>query len=164
MEEFRNVLDYSPDSGKLFWKENTLHSSYWNKKYANKEAGCISSDGYVVITYRGKTYKAHRIAWFLLTGKIPDKFIDHINMIKSDNRAVNLREATVAQNAANRVTQKNSTTKCKGVGYRKDINKWYSRIGFRGKTYFLGYVDSMSEAKRRYDEKAKSFYSDYSRS
>ena len=58
--------------------------------------------GYRKITIDGKVYSAARLAWFYKTGRWPDPEIDHINRIRDDNRWENLREATRADNLANR--------------------------------------------------------------
>ena len=44
---------------------------------------------------------AHRIAWFLYHGKWPEKYIDHINGNRSDNRIENLREVSHSENCKN---------------------------------------------------------------
>jgi hypothetical protein len=47
-------------------------------------------------------YSAHRLAWFYVHGKWPQSGIDHRNGDIGDNRIENLREATQAQNCANK--------------------------------------------------------------
>lgn len=55
---------------------------------------------YVKIGISGKTYSAHRLAWYLFYKRRPrDGYeIDHINGNRSDNRIENLREVTPRQN------------------------------------------------------------------
>jgi hypothetical protein len=64
-------------------------------------AGKINSKGYRLIGVDGRWHKAHRLAWLYMTGSWPREQIDHINLIKNDNRFENLREATQTQNHAN---------------------------------------------------------------
>lgn len=59
------------------------------------------SRGYVDIRIDAKKYKAHRLAWLYVHGRWPEKLIDHINGVKTDNRLINLREASAAENAMN---------------------------------------------------------------
>jgi hypothetical protein len=64
--------------------------------------GTSNGFGYLRITVLGKSYYAHRLAWFYMNGEWPDQ-IDHINGIKSDNRIENLRNVTVQQNNQNKL-------------------------------------------------------------
>lgn len=124
-------------------------------------AGCKTEQGYVVIRFNGKAYKAHRIAWYLKTGEIPKYEIDHKDQVKCNNSWDNLRLATPTQNAANTVAQKNSITGIKGVGYRKDIDKWTARIGFDNKVIWLGFHKTQEGARRAYEEKAIELFGDF---
>lgn len=157
-EELRQLLTYDPETGKLFWKERTpemfgagnqtpeRNCSSWNKKYANKEAFTASSLGYHVgAVYRHKMY-AHQVAWALYHGEWPDKEIDHINRIKSDNRIANLRLATRAQNKQNLGLYRNNTSGHQGVTWCKDKLKWQASIKCRGRGYYLGRYEEIADA------------------
>lgn len=124
-------------------------------------AGCKATDGYIVIAYQYKQYKAHRIAWYIKTGEIPDFQIDHKDLDKSNNSWSNLRKATPILNNANKIVQKNSLTGIKGVGYRSDINKWSARIGYQNKVIWLGYHSTQEGAENAYKEKAKELFGDF---
>lgn len=72
-----------------------------------KRLGGKNIRGYVVCTlhWKGqrKQIKLHRLIWLAVWGAIPAGYMpDHINRIKDDNRAVNLRLVTAQGNAANR--------------------------------------------------------------
>jgi hypothetical protein len=43
-----------------------------------------------------------RVAWLMMTGKWPERQIDHRDGVRSNNRWVNLREASARENAQNR--------------------------------------------------------------
>ena len=91
----------------------------------------------------------------LIMGK-PQKgmVIDHVNHNGFDNRKENLREITRAQNMRNMRSQKNSSSKYKGVGWCKSREKWISRIKHNRKTINLGYFSSEEDAALAYNKKA----------
>ena len=88
--------------GKLYHLPKEVTSTQiksWNSKWAGKEAGSLKDTGYIVLGYYSKFYKAHRIIYEMLKGKIPnDLQIDHINCNRSDNRIENLQLVTHKQN------------------------------------------------------------------
>lgn len=68
----------------------------------------------------------HRLAWLLMTGKMPKKLINHIDGDASNNKWENLRQLTVAECQHNRASaQRNSSTGFTGV------SRWCGR--FRAK-------------------------------
>jgi len=84
--------------------------------------------------------------------------IDHINGNGLDNRKANLRVCTRRQNSQNLRKRKGTSSRFKGVSWRKDKGKWQARIGNFGKRIFLGYFESESQAAKAYDEKAKELF------
>ncbi len=97
-----------------------------------------NNHGYISICVNYLDIVAHRIVWKLITGNEPNKFIDHINGNRSDNRWCNLREATYSENATNRGFQKNNKSGFKGVCFYKRDETWQSEIAIGGKRRFLG--------------------------
>jgi hypothetical protein len=116
--QLKEILEYQPETGLFFWKKGIQGIIKGSK------AGHLSKDGYVDIRIKNRLYPAHRLAWLMMTGNWPDDFIDHINRIKSDNRFVNLREATKAENAQNTNIQSNNTSGYKGVVWHKPNKNW----------------------------------------
>lgn len=70
--------------------------------------------GWVNICFDGKTYAAHRLAWYYVTGEWPSMDIDHINRVRDDNRFANLRHISRAENLKNRAVRRDSV--------RPDVN------------------------------------------
>jgi hypothetical protein len=163
LERLASRLAYDPQKGTLtwkHWKENSGRARSFNAQFANKEAGSIDKHGYRVISMEGAQYKAHRIAYALGTGSLPppELEIDHINEVKSDNRLINLRLATPAQNAANTGQRKRKHDYPRGVHRVKRGKKHYfvARISNAGKQEHIGYFDSCLEAaKAAYDARVK---------
>jgi len=95
-----------------------------------------TSDGYIACKVNGKQLKGHRVAWYLAYGYWPSR-IDHINRDKTDNRLVNLREATTSTNALN-----TDPSIQKGVNW-VEARQCYQAT-YRGK--WLGYADDYKSA------------------
>ncbi len=83
------LLSYDPETGILRRKSN------------GKVAGGVTSSGYITVLVNGRRYLAHRVIWLMLYGEWPPEQIDHINRIRHDNRAVNLRAVSHAENMGN---------------------------------------------------------------
>lgn len=126
-------------------------------------AGTIGDRGYRVIKIDGKSYKAHRLAWLYVSGWLPALDIDHINGDTSDNRIVNLREATKEQNLANCRRYKSNSSGLKGVCWHKASGKWSSYIQARGKRKHLGLYNSPIEAHHAFLEAAKELHGEFAR-
>jgi hypothetical protein len=132
-ERLKELLDYDPETGVFTRKVRTT-----SKIHVGDAAGGLDSKGYLLIRVDGKRYIAHRLAWLYIHGCWPDKDLDHINRIKTDNRIGNLREVTKAQNQWNTSSYKNNTSGYPGVSWHRKDKKWRARISIHGKYMFLG--------------------------
>lgn len=122
--------------------------------YLSRFTWYIDSKGYARSSMKidgvKKIIKMHRIIMGL---NDPQQQVDHINRIKTDNRSVNLRICTNAENSINRGKHKNTLVKYKGVRLH-NINrnkKYQSRIRIHGKNFSLGYYEKSEIAARVYD-------------
>lgn len=95
----------------------------------------------------------------LLEGEVSD----HINGNPLDNRRVNLRLATKAQNAMNRGINANSKSGYKGVSHHKSSGRWNAMIGINGKQKSLGYFNTPEEAAQAYNESALELHGEFAR-
>lgn len=156
-----DLLDYFPDTGKLFWKvrpaslfsdgkhrrEHT--AAKWNARYAGKEAfTCDNGKGYRHTNICGVKVLAHRAAWEIFYGSAPPRQIDHVNGDRSDNRIENLRLADGCENGANRGLPANNTSGAKGVTLHKASGLWHATITHKGRKHSLKYHKTVESAKR----------------
>ncbi len=86
---------------------------------------------------------------------------DHINKNGLDNRSLNLRLATNAENLRNRGLQKNSSTGFTGVYFDKRFNRYYARIKFNGEYRHLGCFRTAQDAHARYCEEAIKLHGEF---
>lgn len=153
----KDCLCYAPDTGIFTWRMTTTSTKI------GVVAGCVTgTNGYVRITLAGAAYKAHRLAWFYMHGKWPDKCIDHINHIRSDNRIENLRLVDHKQNSQNTRKRKNSVCEYKGITpLTRDKTKFVAQIRYDGKQRKLGIFPSQKEAHEAYCAAAQKHFGVY---
>ncbi len=109
-------------------------------------AGSLSSSGHIQIRIDGKPYLAHRLIFFMVTGRWPEGEIDHINGDPSDNRWSNLREATHAENGRNLRKMSHNTSGVPGVSWYARLGKWQAQIQVNRKKIHLGYFTDFEDA------------------
>jgi hypothetical protein len=158
----RSILDYDPETGLLTWKRRERVSRQWNTKYAGKEAGVLSL-GYIKIRIEKRAYQAHRLIWLMMTGSWPKEQIDHIDMDRSNNRWVNLREASNAENMRNTKAHIDNSSGFKGVYFVNDRNKFRGSVMINGK---ISHTKRCETAEEAYEERcalAKRLHGEYVR-
>lgn len=152
IDEWRSVLKLDPETGVLTWTYGMRHLS--------KRAGTEEGDGYRYVMYRGRKTLEHRIVWALFHGSWP-KTIDHKNMVRSDNRIANLREASMSQNNSNRGLPKHNTSGFKGVYFHKNSGKFIAKITVNHKTTQLGVFTDAKSAAAAYAEAAQKHHGEF---
>lgn len=158
VDKLKSRLSYDPDTGLFTWISKASGNS---RVKIGQVAGTKDDKGYVVIKLEGKVYKAHRLAFLYMTGEWPDHFIDHRDLDPGNNRWANLREATNADNQANRLPSGQSGAK--GVVWHKKDKKWQAQLTRDGKTIYLGQYDSMAQAAMVYRTAARDLHGEYAR-
>jgi hypothetical protein len=156
----RLLLRYEPDTGKLFWlprgvtffvpsaRRTAEHKmNNWNSKCAGKEA-------FTAADCRGarqgrifdRGYLAHRVIWALMTGAWPEEDIDHEDRNPGNNRWVNLRSVTHAENMRNLPPRPDNKSGVCGVSWSRRRRKWAAQIRIANKVVPLGMFDTVAEA------------------
>jgi hypothetical protein len=149
--ELAERIEYSPENGALTWRYRADKSANWNTRYAGKVAGTVNkNDGYRYIrtVYNGeqKNIPAHRLAFFIVNGKEPERDIDHINGLRIDNSEKNLREVTRSLNQRNRGISSRNSTGASGVFWEKRRLKWRAQVVVKKVAHHLGYFESKQKA------------------
>lgn len=152
----KECLSYDPETGVFTWlrrprehfKCNWSWKVHWRKD--GKEAGYLDPTGYVHIRLQNTLYKAHRLAFFYMTGKWPAQEIDHINHARADNRLANLREATRTENVKNASRRTDNVTGQTGVCFDNRKRRWLVQISYGGKNRQAGrYINFEDAVKAR---------------
>lgn len=152
-ERLQEVLDYDPDTGIFRWKVPQGKG----RIKSGDVAGSVGRSGYHRIDVEKTKYQAHRLVWLYMTGAWPAMDIDHINRIKSDNRFVNLREATDVQNGQNSRASRGKS-RWRGVHWHAHAKKWQARISVNGKQRHLGLFDTEEDAAEAYQSAQRRFH------
>lgn len=158
----RNLFEYDAERGALVWKERGQVSKTWNSRFAGKSAGSMDAQGYINIGINGTLHKAHRLAWVLVNGAIPEGMqVDHKNRDRADNRIENLRLATPGQNRQNAKLRADNRTRLKGVDFNRKAGNWRARISCEGRTQHLGFFPTPEEAHAAYKRAASKLHGDF---
>jgi hypothetical protein len=141
--------------GRIKTKERQINrgNHTFSKKAGFLKLG-INKQGYVRVSLsKTKQYLVHRLVLEVFTGKT-DKYVDHINGNRHDNRLENLRWCNQSTNAQNqRRTKRTDSNPYTGVSKLKN-NKYRCYIVKDYKQIFLGTFKNPEEAANKYNEEA----------
>lgn len=138
----KSIISYDPETG-IF------------KRLKNEKIlGSPTQKGHLLIGINKKQYYSHRLAWLYMTGEWPKYNVDHIDLNPANNKWINLREATHAENLRNRKANKNNTTGYKGV--HKNRHGYMVRI-------CIGTYKTLEEAAKIYEEAVKLYHKEFAR-
>jgi hypothetical protein len=148
-ERLKELVSYNSESGEFFRIKRTAQ----RHKIGDRADFAIGPQsrlaGYFRIGIDSKRYMAHRVAWFYVTGKVPEVDIDHINGIRGDNRFCNLRHVSHVTNTQNlRKAARNNLSGFLGVSF--NAGKYRARIYVNKKYFGLGGFDTPEEAHAAY--------------
>lgn len=143
-EDARRVLSYDRDTGVFKWRISPRFGIN-----AGDVAGTITARGYVAIHFKGRIYKAHRLAVLYETGEWPTEQVDHRHGDGTNNRWSNLRPAGPVLNSQNR-RRPTSHNAAGLLGAFKSRDKWVSKIVVDGKQRYLGTFATPESAHEAY--------------
>jgi len=145
------LLTYDPLAGTMTWLRDGRRFK------AGTAAGyTCETNPYIRIGLGERSYLAHILAWFYVTGAWPEKDIDHKDRDPSNNCWANLRLATGSENCANSGLHSDNTTGYRGVSKRP--NGIY-RVTLAGKD--IGTFSTAEAAARAYDSAAVKLFGEF---
>lgn len=160
LKRLKQVYLYEPETGRFLRLQEA--NSFGGKAKVGTVAGSSSGERYLRIGIDGKVYRAHRLAWFYVTGEWPEHGVDHIDMNPVNNRWANLRAATQSQNAVNTSRRRDNTSGFKGVK-RTVSGGWQAVLHVNGKKLSLGTFKTPQEAFDAYTAAASKNFGSYHR-
>ena len=150
-------------TGDFTWKKRDEDINGWNRKYAGKEAGCLSNSGYRLISINNRLMKGHRLAWLIVYGHWPDGVIDHIDGNPSNNKIDNLRCVEQSLNMRNQKRNRANKSGFKGVSFFSRDQRWMACIKVDKRTRYLGYFDTPEEAHEAYQRASQKYHGEFGR-
>ena len=147
-DEARSRFSYEPSTGAF-----TRARPARNLLAGSPVTGTLSH-GYIRIWVDGRQIAAHRLAWLWMTGRWPEKDIDHIDGNRANNAWANLREVDRSTNLENLRAAKsnNLSTGVLGAYHSPTPGRFVSRIQVKGKSMSLGSFGTAEEAHAAYVE------------
>ena len=150
LDHIRARFTYDPITGYLY-RDGQKVGYRGEKDYLRIEITPISNVHY--------TRQVHQVCWYLAYGSWPDKPIDHIDGVRSNNQLNNLRLATHTQNNHNgrKITTRNGkkvSSQYKGVHWLTRSSMWEATFIANGKKQHLGLYATEEAAARAYDDAA----------
>ena len=110
--------------------------------------GTMSENGYGTYWADGKNHRAHRYAYEMANGPIPDGlYIDHVCHNTACVNPAHLRLATPKQNTEHQLgAQTRGTSGFRGVSWHKRDKRWQATVIHHGKRVHIGYFHDREEA------------------
>lgn len=141
VDRLKELFSYDQDKGMFYRLIATNPRAQIGPVHGTK-----NSAGYPRIFIDGRSYLAHRLAWFFVHGRWPTADLDHINGDQADYRFSNLREATRSENMANARRGRQNTSGVKGVSFNKAGGKWVAYVQMNGVHHHLGAFPDRADA------------------
>lgn len=143
-------------AGKIVFFDEEDEPLYMSRKWH------INNCGYLMGKARGNETPEKVMFHRLVLGALHGQIIDHVNGNPLDNRKVNLRFCTHAENMRNRKTHGNNASGIKGVQRCSD-SRFRARITVNGRRIEIGSFRSAEDAGKAYAAAARHYFGNFAR-
>lgn len=144
-DELKTIIHYNPETG--------IFTNRVDRNPRSKKGEKITRGGpnYIFTQINKQNYMVHKLAFLYMLGEFPSTPVDHINRDRIDNRWVNLRIVTHAENCRNlppRTHYRGVPVSCSATGVSWDTGrgKWFASICYNEKQLNLGRYDNLFDA------------------
>lgn len=139
-------LQYKVDDGfivGIFDNKREVKFDYDDLYEISKHRWYIDAEGYPSTDLDGVPVRMHKL---ILPSVQSGMVIDHKNRNKLDNRKLNLKICTQAENTHNSSLRSTNTSDANGVFFDKRSRKWRAQITREKKTKHIGVYDDYEDA------------------
>jgi hypothetical protein len=159
--EITSRLNVDLLTGICIWRDATKHHRQLNNTIAGFSRPNQSGKNYWLIKINGRPYRRSQLILTVATGLWPENMVDHIDGDSLNDKAENLRHATVTQNAWNH--KKRAKKSDCPMGVRKTPQgKYQARIAVNKKQIALGVFCTSKEASDAYQLARKEYFHAFS--
>jgi hypothetical protein len=158
-ERLRELLRYDAETG-VWTARTSAHKGRWK---AGRIAGAVLNTGYRYINVDGQLYLSSRLAFLYMTGEWPAEEVDHKDTDRSNDRWLNLRPATHAENMRNASISRNNKSGLKGVWLDKQPGRWVAYIMVSGRQRYLGSFTTKEATHAAYCAAAREYFGEFAR-
>lgn len=157
IDKIKSVIEYNQETGVFTWKVKRGCMS------AGSVAGSLQSNGYLRLQVLGDEFLAHRLAFLMMTGSIPDE-VDHLDGDRINNSWSNLRAASRTENCHNTSLRVNNKSGFKNVNWHPGMRKWEVQVRVEGMKCRFGYYDDIELADLVAQEVRSKYHKEFARS
>ncbi len=161
IDELHAIFTFDFERGRVFWKCPPKNHPRLVGSEAGSPRTAQSGKVYWHIKIGRKAYKRGRLIYLAATGRHDFECIDHINGDSEDDRLVNLREATITQNAWNHKGRARRIDLPMGVRRIARSGRYEARISYHKRQMHLGAFDTPEEAHAVYLAKRKELFREF---
>lgn len=162
LNRVKEVLGYDPETGIFTWLIKTCRKVTIGKIAGSIKRSNPKAPPYLQISIDGVTYKAHTLAYYIVTGEwLPGK-VDHKDGNSLNNKWENYRIATRSEQNRNMAKHRDGACLYKGISFCKIMKRYTAEIMKDRVKYKLGYFDTQEEAAEAYRLKSLELHGEFS--